>query len=642
MSKMSKIGKSILFIVCIILVLVTVIMTATFVAMLKTTETSSLKTASQVAANVFQHDFEQSGEDTVTLAELLADDEKFLDALEASDANAVQTLWDGVHKNEGVFGFFTNPDGALVCKTDGCTISDESIFNMTSASRQGLFVGTNDPLFYCTSVVTERGTVGIGYSYSSDLLVDNIMAQTDSQATIFADNVRIATTVTTEDGERATGTLMLDNIYQTVIKNGQIYQQETEIFGKKYMATYTPVKDGNGIVRGALFTGAPMEQSLKNRRIVTIISISLGVVMLAVASVVFLRFVTVHISQPVAMVKTMATEMEIGNLRGNPGIRGKVEDNEIGDLAKALASAITTLDGYISDISDMMREMSDGNFGYQTSVSYKGDFINIGQSAEALRQKMRSVVNSINTSADEVYNGSEQISNISSIIADGTTKQAAASEELSASMEEITGSINLTVESVEKTMELSHRSLTTVNNQSTQIKDMLSAMENIEESTGEISKIIQSIEDIAFQTNILALNAAVEAARAGEAGKGFAVVADEVRNLATKSAEAAKNTSTLIESCIAAVNNGSDMAHRTAEAMSTVVDNVNNTNRLIDDISQQTTKQAEAVAQVKAGIDSISEVVQQNSATAEESAANCQELNSQAMNLREQIAIFHT
>ncbi|MDE6594702.1 MAG: cache domain-containing protein, partial [Oscillospiraceae bacterium] len=329
--------------------------------MLKTTETSSLKTASQVAANVFQHDFEQSAEDTVTLAELLASDENLLVALQVNDAAAVQTVWEGLHKNDGIFAFFTNPDGALVYQTDNCNISSESIFNMTSANRHGLYVSANDPLFYCTSVITRNGTVGVGYSYNSNLLVDNIMAQTDSQATIFADNIRIATTVTTEDGERATGTLMLDNIYQTVIKDGQIYQQETEIFGKKYMATYTPIKDDNGTVRGALFTGAPMEQSLKNRFIVTIISISLGVVMLVVSSAVFLRFVTVHISQPVAMVKTMATEMEIGNLRGNPGIRGKVDDNEIGDLARALASAITTLDGYISDISDMMREMSDGN-----------------------------------------------------------------------------------------------------------------------------------------------------------------------------------------------------------------------------------------------------------------------------------------
>lgn len=642
MSKMSKIGKSILLIVCVILVLVTVILTVAFLVMLNRTETSSLKSSSQSSVNVLQHDFNQSADDTITLANLLSDDEEFLNALMVNDAGSVQTLWEGVHKNEGVFGFFTNPDGILVYKTDNCNVSDETIFNMSSKSQSDLFMGSKESLFYCTSVVTDSGTIGVGYSYSTNLLVDSLMEQTQNQATLFADNVRIATTVTKEDGERAVGTTMLDNIYQTVIKNGEVYQQETEIFGEKYMATYMPIKDSSGTIRGAFFTGAPMAQSLSNRRTVTIISISLGAIMLIVASVVFLRFVNVHISAPVSMVKTMATEMELGNLRGNPGIRGKVEDNEIGELAKALSSAITTLDGYVSDISEMMKEMSDGNFGYKTSVSYRGDFINIGQSAEALHQKMKSVVNAINLSADEVYNGSEQISNISGIIADGTTRQAAASEELSASMEEITGSINLTVESVEKTMELSHRSLATVNNQSTQIKDMLAAMENIEESTGEISKIIQSIEDIAFQTNILALNAAVEAARAGEAGKGFAVVADEVRNLANKSAEAAKNTSTLIESCIAAVNNGSDMAHKTAEAMNTVVDNVNNTNKLIDDINNQTAKQAEAVAQVKAGIDSISDVVQQNSATAEESAANCQELNSQAMNLREQIAIFHT
>lgn len=641
-SKMSTLGKSILIMVCIILLSVTVILTSAFMVMLNRTETSSLKSSSQSSITVLEHDFNKKADDTVTIATLFADDEKFLRALTENNASSAKAQWDAVKKDEGIFGFFTNSDGILVYKTDNCTISDESIFNMISGNKQGLYVGTQEPLFYCTSKVTESGAIGVGYSYSNPLLVDDIRFQTSNQVTIFADNVRIATTVTQESGERATGTLMLDNIYQTVIKNGEIYQQETEIFGEKYMATYAPIKDEGGTIRGAFFTGAPMAQSLKNRRTVAAISISLGAVMLIVSSIVFLRFVTVHISTPIGMVKTMATEMELGNLRGNPGIRGKVEENEIGELAKALSSAINTLDSYISDISITMREMSDGNFGYQPSVNYKGDFISIGQSANSLHEKMKSVVNAINSSADEVYNGADQISNVSGIIADGTTKQAAASEELSASMAEISDSINLTAERVEKTLELSRMSLNTVTNQSSQIKEMLSAMDNIEESTGEINKIILSIEDIAFQTNILALNAAVEAARAGEAGKGFAVVADEVRTLANKSAEAAKNTAQLIESSIAAVNNGSSMAHKTAAAMKTVVENVNNTNVLINDINEQTTKQAEAVAQVKVGIDSIAEVVQQNSATAEECAANCQELNSQAMNLREQISIFHT
>lgn len=642
MFKVSKIGKSILIIVCVMFLLVTVILTSAFLIILNRTETSNLKSSSQASVTVLQHDFNQRADDTVTLANLLAEDDKFLDALAENNAGTLQNLWDGVHKVDGIFAFFTNSDGAVVYKTDNCDVSDETVFNMSSYSQSGLYLGSKESLFYCTSVVTDNGVIAVGYLYSTNLLVDSLMEQTQNQATLFADNVRIATTVTKEDGERATGTTMIDDIYKKVVKNGEIYQQETVIFGKKYMATYMPIKDGSGTIRGAFFTGAPMEQSINNRRTAAIVSVLLGVMMLVISSVIFVRFVIVNISGPIRMVKTMATEMEVGNLKGNPGITGKVGNNEIGELATALASAITTLDGYIGDISEMMKEMSEGNFGYQTSVSYKGDFISIGQSADALHEKMKSVVSSINTSADEVYNGSEQISNISGIIADGTTRQAAAAEELSASIAEISDSINLTVESVEKTMELSHMSLNTVNNQSTQIKDMLAAMENIEESTGEISKIIQSIEDIAFQTNILALNAAVEAARAGVAGKGFAVVADEVRNLAIKSADAAKNTSTLIESCIEAVNNGSDMAHRTAKAMNIVVENVNNTNKLIDDINLQTAKQADAVAQVKSGIDSISEVVQQNSATAEESAANCQELNSQAMNLREQIAIFHT
>ena len=446
--------------------------------------------------------------------------------------------------------------------------------------------------------------------------------------------------MTDADGNRAVGTTMMDNIYEAVITNGQMYQQQVELFGEPYMATYLPIIDKNNIVKGAIFTGAPMSENIKNIRMVITVSICLSVVMILLSYTIVIPFVRKKLSNPIKVVKTMALEMEKGNLRNNPGITANMGRNEIGDLAHSIHSAVRILDSYITDISDMMAAMADGDFGFRSRVGYRGDFVNIGKSAVVLNDKMKDVIGSINATADEVYSGSAQIANVSSIIADGTTKQAAASEELAASIAEISDGIDNNAKSAEMALRLSQRSIEVVNSQNEQIENMLGAMSNIEKSTGEISNIIKTIGDIAFQTNILALNAAVEAARAGAAGKGFAVVADEVRNLANKSADAAENTSSLIGSCIDAVNNGSEIAGKTAEAMAAVIENTNETNKLIATITEETRRQEEAVHQVKNGIDQISEVVQQNSATAEESSASCQELNTQALTLREKISIF--
>ena len=638
---MSKIGKFIHSVIYVLLIAVAAVITIAFCVMFTSVETKNLLESAQIATNVFQHNLEAKGEETAVIAKLLADDAGFNIAVESGNTQTMLSAWDSIEKSDGMFGVFINSKGLVAMQAGDCSLSSEGIFESMASETSGLSYDSGALLYYRSTVKSGSVTVIVGYSYGDNSTVDAVLEQTNNHATIFYEKERIATTLTTETGERAVGTTMSDSIYERIL-NGETYQHEIKLFDENYMATYTPIYDGNGIVKGALFTGSPMKTMIANRNQAILIGIIAAVVMLCISGVITSIFVRNELANPISMVKNMAVEMEQGNLRNNPGITGKIKKNELGELAESLSTAITILDSYVGDISNLMKEMADGNFGHESQVEYRGDFISIGESVDELKEKMKDVITSINMSADEVYSGSEQISSGADMLAEGTTRQAAASEELSASVAEISDHITLNAQDAEKAKELSNSSLQMVNDQNEQIGEMLQAMNNIETSAGEIGHIIQAIEDIAFQTNILALNAAVEAARAGEAGKGFAVVADEVRNLATKSAEAAKTTSSLISTCIEAVGNGSAIANNTAETMMKVMEITNETNGLIENIAQQTIKQSEAVRQVKSGIDQISEVVQQNSATAEESAASCGELNSQAMTLREKISIFRT
>ena len=639
---MSKIGKAILLRVYAMFIVALLLNTVLFCTLFYNIEMGTFTKSSQTAVDVLLAEFQSKADETGMLATLLSQNDRLKEAIESKDTAAILDIWNNTPKSDAAFAVFTNRDGIVALKTDNCNLSATGIFNVTSGNSKGLYTDSEAYLFYCTSVKFDGGAVAVGYSYTDNTILDELKEQTNNQVTVFSDNLRIATTFVDENGNRQIGTTMLDNIYETVITNGQNYQMETELFGEPYLATYTPIEDIYGVVRGAFFTGSPMRDLKGNMRRMILVGVSVGVVLLIIAAAILIYFITQRISRPVVMVKEMASEMEQGNLRNNPGISGKIHRDEIGELAESIVVAVTTLNSYVSDMSAMMEEMAEGNFRYVSRINYRGDFMSIGASAKVLHDKMKDTVGSINLSSNEVFNGSAQLANVSTIMADGTIKQASATEELSASMSDISDKIAMNIEKAEQAQKLSHLSIETINEQKKQIESMLGAMTNIEESTNEIGKIIKSIDDLAFQTNILALNAAVEAARAGTAGKGFAVVADEVRNLANKSADAASNTSVLIGSCIEAVNNGAEIARRTSEAMNAVIDNANSTNALIDDITTQTHAQDEAVQQVRAGMAKISEVVQQNSANAEQSAASCEELNAQATSLREKIAIFKT
>ncbi len=317
-------------------------------------------------------------------------------------------------------------------------------------------------------------------------------------------------------------------------------------------------------------------------------------------------------------------------------------EDEISILAKTFEEMAVNLDRIITDVKYMLGEMADGNFNVHTQAgeSYKGTFEGVLDSMDRMNQRLSNDLAQISISADQVSAGSEQMSSGSQALSQGAVEQAGSIEELAATISGILGRVQHTASNAADAQERSRTSGDEVTVCREQMHSMVEAMDEIGRKSTEIGKIIKTIEDIAFQTNILALNAAVEAARAGTAGKGFAVVADEVRSLASRSAAASNSTSQLIQDAVSAVDKGTKIARETADSLMKVVESTQMISGAVDKIAEAAAEQSESLEQVNVGMNQISSVVQTNSATAEESAATSQELSSQAQTLRDLVGQF--
>ncbi len=285
-------------------------------------------------------------------------------------------------------------------------------------------------------------------------------------------------------------------------------------------------------------------------------------------------------------------------------------------------------------------KIADGDLNVDIKENSKDEIGLLAEAFKKMSDNLNSVISNISSAAEQVSSGSRQVSDSSVALSQGATEQASSIEELTASLEEISAQTRLNAENATQASSLAGNVKTIALKGNKHMKEMLNAMDEINDSSSNISKIIKVIDEIAFQTNILALNAAVEAARAGQHGKGFAVVAEEVRNLAARSANAAKETTDMIEGSIRKVEDGTKIANETAEALGLIVEGVAKATDLVGNIAEASNEQASGIEQINQGIMQVSQVIQANSATSEESAAASEELSSQAEVLREQVERF--
>ncbi len=552
------------------------------------------------------------------------------------------------HTTPSVVGKITRPDETKRKQLHDAILATEGVYNT------GILISpaTGEQIISMYKAVREDdgshiGLGGIGIFTSG--LVDKLNALplgNLSSAQYFLVNANTGEYIFHPDSEKIT-TVAEEKFVNDIIS--QVKGKSEDVCGS------LNYKDENGVDTIAAFNSLSEQGwvfilSDKSSEVLAAVdTIRLTLIIICGASMILLMFVVyLVVSKMISPLKSVENAVvKMGNIQLDAARdieKYTARNDEIGHIAGAVSEMCASLKNATNDIGRILGEMADENFAVDVEVNrgyYMGDFSLLAENLAAIKEKLTSVLSDIYVAADQVNSGSGQVAEGAQTLAQGTVEQTASIDALAGNLAAIEKQVRENSENCSEAHKLMNSTAQYLDEVNGKMTDLTAAITNINNSSAQISNIIKTIEDIAFQTNILALNAAVEAARAGAAGKGFAVVADEVRNLAGKSADAVNDTTKLIDSSIEAVNSGTEITEQTAEAIKTLGEYTLKLKEIVNGITESGVKQADMVERINEDITKISGVVQSNSATAEQSAAASEELSGQAGMLKDLIGKFN-